>query len=182
MKWESKEAIQIYSKVATAIYFNQVFASLILRDDKYLISQFDRWTAEAKPPHSPICLLNILASICCDLHEKVDRAKCDKKSLESFSSSVAEQVKKITIGLTEILYDILNHECKGAPLPDKYDPKTPMFVLDMEVKKHSNTETRHCHVCGKVAKQRCSGCTTRYCSKECQRKDWKSHKRMCFNK
>lgn len=28
----------------------------------------------------------------------------------------------------------------------------------------------------------CSGCQTAYyCSRECQRKDWKSHKKMCNN-
>jgi len=33
-----------------------------------------------------------------------------------------------------------------------------------------------CHYCGKHAIRRCAYCDTRYCSKECQIMDWKTHK------
>lgn len=37
-----------------------------------------------------------------------------------------------------------------------------------------------CHVCGGSGISKCSICEyTRYCSKECQRKDWKTHKDIC---
>jgi len=38
----------------------------------------------------------------------------------------------------------------------------------------------YCVICGKVATSRCGGCLkTYYCSKECQKQDWKSHKLQC---
>ena len=39
---------------------------------------------------------------------------------------------------------------------------------------------RVCVVCGKEAPYRCARCkSTRYCSKECQTKDWAEHKKTC---
>lgn len=38
----------------------------------------------------------------------------------------------------------------------------------------------NCEVCGKKSTSTCGKCKlTRYCSKECQRKDWKKHKNLC---
>jgi hypothetical protein len=41
------------------------------------------------------------------------------------------------------------------------------------------TESRFCNLCGSKAKFACPCNMARYCSKECQRKDWKSHKTIC---
>ena len=41
-------------------------------------------------------------------------------------------------------------------------------------------EEPKCAVCGEPAKQRCSKCKGEwYCSRECQLKKWKEHKKMC---
>jgi len=38
----------------------------------------------------------------------------------------------------------------------------------------------HCLMCEKPATSRCSGCRgVRYCSRECQRRDWRIHKTVC---
>ncbi|CAB4437599.1 unnamed protein product [Rhizophagus irregularis] len=40
-----------------------------------------------------------------------------------------------------------------------------------------------CYVCKKLTKTHCAKCQkTHYCSKECQKKDWKEHKKSCNNK
>jgi hypothetical protein len=50
-----------------------------------------------------------------------------------------------------------------------YDPEGAMFQ-------------RHCHTCMRVGCKlyRCQSCRVqRYCSNECQKKDWKDHKKVC---
>ena len=40
-----------------------------------------------------------------------------------------------------------------------------------------------CGVCGKEEGKRCAGCgTVAYCGKECQKAQWKDHKRTCRRK
>ena len=37
-----------------------------------------------------------------------------------------------------------------------------------------------CQVCGDVGNKKCARClNARYCSRECQAKDWKTHKTVC---
>jgi hypothetical protein len=41
------------------------------------------------------------------------------------------------------------------------------------------TESKFCNLCGGKGKFACPCSTVRYCSEECQRKDWKLHKTLC---
>ena len=44
----------------------------------------------------------------------------------------------------------------------------------------SNPSESKCQACGKPSKKKCSRCEkVGYCCRECQRKDWKSHKKSC---
>ena len=61
------------------------------------------------------------------------------------------------------------------------------FLFSIEIMDREgdqNSEETDCSVCHKVGKnQRCSKCQrVWYCSKECQKKDWSSHKKTCKNK
>jgi hypothetical protein len=40
---------------------------------------------------------------------------------------------------------------------------------------HMNT----CHTCCKPCVKHCGACTTKYCSRDCQKQDWKEHKKIC---
>ncbi|KAG8791102.1 hypothetical protein FRC12_010152 [Ceratobasidium sp. 428] len=49
-----------------------------------------------------------------------------------------------------------------------------------EFRPWSDKECRVCHVAGKPDLMTCSGCKkAKYCSSECQKQDWKSHKKIC---
>ena len=39
--------------------------------------------------------------------------------------------------------------------------------------------THQCTLCRQIASKKCGACASYYCSKECQRKDWKRHKTEC---
>jgi hypothetical protein len=42
--------------------------------------------------------------------------------------------------------------------------------------------THQCTLCRQIASKKCGACASYYCSKECQRKDWKRHKTECVDK
>ncbi|CAB9517638.1 MYND finger [Seminavis robusta] len=43
------------------------------------------------------------------------------------------------------------------------------------------TDHHSCSMCGKDSKTRCSQCQSKwYCGRECQKTDWKEHKKICF--
>ena len=42
--------------------------------------------------------------------------------------------------------------------------------------------THQCTLCRQIAGKKCGACASYYCSKECQRKDWKRHKTECLVK
>ena len=42
--------------------------------------------------------------------------------------------------------------------------------------------TQQCTLCRQIAGKKCGACASYYCSKECQRKDWKRHKTECLDK
>ena len=39
--------------------------------------------------------------------------------------------------------------------------------------------THQCTLCRQIASKKCGACASYYCSKECQRKDWRRHKTEC---
>mmetsp|Transcript_4478 Transcript_4478/g.8260 ORF Transcript_4478/g.8260 Transcript_4478/m.8260 type:complete len:145 (+) Transcript_4478:138-572(+) len=50
----------------------------------------------------------------------------------------------------------------------------------MSLSANSSSTKKTCQACGKDASKKCSRCSTVwYCSPECQRQDWKSHKPVC---
>jgi hypothetical protein len=46
--------------------------------------------------------------------------------------------------------------------------------------KESQAISKFCAVCGNPSKKKCFGCgKVRYCGKDCQKKHWKTHKKVC---
>lgn len=72
--------------------------------------------------------------------------------------------------------------------PTTRSGRTPILTSNThtEIQLRETIETvlslweKTCDVCGEAAKLRCGECKgVRYCSKECQKKDWKNHKQRC---
>lgn len=57
-----------------------------------------------------------------------------------------------------------------------------IHVISTKSPTSTKSSTKHCNECGtSPATKLCSGCeSTHYCSKECQRKNWSSHKATCI--
>lgn len=68
---------------------------------------------------------------------------------------------------------IYNFDCT-CPACIKSDELTPLYWIIKDL--------MLCHVCKQKAEYRCNKCKIlRYCSSECQKKDWKSHKTTCIH-
>ena len=77
---------------------------------------------------------------------------------------------KIGIGLGSPL-SLTGREGHMVLLDASGEPVCDLWREDLEIL---------CPVCDEVAKNRCSRCTNIwYCGRECQRKDWKQHKKEC---
>lgn len=68
---------------------------------------------------------------------------------------------------------------------DEFKRKQPSIMAAAAKSAAAAKQAVLCHACGKTAEklQRCSQCKNRfYCSRECQLKDWPSHKPLCLKK
>ena len=69
-----------------------------------------------------------------------------------------------------------------APVNPPNDPSIPACVKKSDQMDHDQAPSGHdvCAVCRKKSSSSCSKChAASYCSKECQRTDWKVHKMFC---
>ena len=61
--------------------------------------------------------------------------------------------------------------------------KTRAAYDKLQSTKDNLNKKKSCHVCKNLTRKKCGGCNNIfYCSKECQRTDWKEHKKICKKK
>lgn len=99
----------------------------------------------------------------------LDLERSDVLPLE-FERTNQHLTERMLGSISDIAQEFIDKHDQGArnPFPTDMNTKMPM------------TFTRTCQVCSKPGTLRCGACKTiRYCSAECQKKDWKTHKQVC---
>ena len=77
------------------------------------------------------------------------------------------------------------HKKKGkrkgkAPAHDAGNSKVKMLDDGVCVPSDKATNAKKCAACGDPAKSKCNRCgLAKYCSRDCQKKDWTTHRKVC---
>lgn len=67
---------------------------------------------------------------------------------------------------------------------DRYIQGSPSLTFFHKAKSPSQIQKpmKHCNICFNPGSYQCGKCLkTKYCSKECQKLDWKTHKEICYS-
>lgn len=100
-----------------------------------------------------------------------------KDGEESMNMNSSYSLQPGQRGVCHFLQDMRFEEGGGCPTPK------PFFfrILEIVNVKPDEEQMALCVGCGTPNRlQKCSGCqTARYCSRECQKSDWKKHKKEC---
>jgi hypothetical protein len=153
-------------KFSTAGYFNSVYDSLVSKDDPFVNDIFDKYKRFIG--HSPICLT----------HLNLNRsAFVNNGNLEDYAASVKLQLDVLfNDDIIAHVTSLFNHECKGEKVVKPLPPGQKFFNFSPIPEDSS----KKCSMCEKETETKCSRCKEkRYCSVECQKKDWKEHKKTC---
>jgi hypothetical protein len=115
----------------------------------------------------------------------------DKKELRKALNRMKDQSKEVPYHIAfERLFDVCKRMRAGElNIENDVHFATCMCVL-FEVGKLKQDQKTHiifeyrskdkcCSVCPNASKLRCQNCNTKYCSVECQGKDWECHKHTC---
>lgn len=174
-------------KLGTADYFNGIYDDVVTRNDKVVNTLFDKY--KSLIDHSPLCLIHILFKSCLQAHFELDRSKLVDKGkleyLENYAASVRFQLSDMFRYETLIgVRNFLNHTCTGEKILTPLPPGQKLFsyveVPETPVAGSETLKSKNCSICGNESATKCGGCRVkRYCSAECQRKDWKEHKKEC---
>lgn len=120
------ESMKLLIPFITTNYVNQLYKSLILRDDSYVKEKFDQMTNSMN--HSPICLLHFIMKIIMDVHMGLDRKLLRYDSYEEFMKSL-EILLDIALEPVKLsLEQSLDHKCTGEKI-ETCDPNVPLFTL-----------------------------------------------------
>ncbi len=90
-------------------------------------------------------------------------------------------IKKLKLKGRKVVFQVYTLDENEKPLI--LDVLVPRVKLVNLVKPFKHIEKHECHSCNKLRIQKLKLCTrcrkARYCDEECQRKNWKEHKKIC---
>lgn len=114
-------------KVHFAIYLNDIWKSMILRDDEYVTGVFDQ-VHEDIPEESPQCLIHKLFAVGCMLLEA--RWAISDGDLETVRGVLCQSNTEMAVSILGTLY-ATPHECTGIRYEElsKQNPDEPFFQM-----------------------------------------------------
>lgn len=113
-------------------YLNDVYKSLILGDDAFVVRTFSEFASCTD--HSPVCLLNLLAQIGKHIIE-TDLPSLSSRNMDDLEKFTTQVDKCLAISLSKVeayLARNLNHTCKGIDIKT-CNPNEPMFRSEVKV-------------------------------------------------
>ena len=105
-------------------YLNKTYRSIILRDDEYTNSIFDKINGYGT--HSLVCILLLIAEMFKVLFMHTNRRLYNTTSYPEYMSSVALQLLILTSTIKSSVN--LSHSCKGENIYN-LDPDKPLFSI-----------------------------------------------------
>jgi len=97
------------------------------------------------------------------------------RTMAAFSDMLLQYGFKLP---TPVPADELSKEGLFGEFMNAYGSQGVDIVSDHEVKRAPDEHPK-CEECGKDAGMKCTQCGERYCSQECQKKAWPTHKKNC---
>jgi hypothetical protein len=125
----------------TTSYFNDVYKSLIKKDDEDFLEKFAK-IKKLDSTHSDICILNIMFHVTLASHLEVNREKIDMSSYEKFMYSIAEQLYYIFRNKYGFMKSKFDHVCTEIGI-EACDPDDDLFKVyrDPAAKIESDSES-----------------------------------------
>ena len=114
-------------QVTLVDYFNILYKSLILEDDKYVVEKFTKM--QSFDNHSCICLLNILFYASIMTCSKIQESNLElNNGYEVYIDSCTKEIRKTTKEIKESLDKSISHKCTGIDIKT-CDPNVEMFKI-----------------------------------------------------
>ncbi|KAF6753032.1 hypothetical protein DFP72DRAFT_1069810 [Ephemerocybe angulata] len=119
-----------------------------------------------------------------------DKLKGNFWMVAFYTDNPREDAKDVEVGSTICIRDGMPHQFLDGRMGYRIEDASSVIVLpcSMAILRTINQALRKrsddglllcCVMCNKPVKRGCISCKTRYCSKECQKENWKTHKQVC---
>jgi hypothetical protein len=109
----------ILPAIAHKEYYNKLYKSLILKNDKYVTTKFKQMKDVLD--HSYICLLNLCFHISMSVHKSINRKILNVSSLDNYGMSIYYQINEYKEKIIDIIVQLINHKCVGDDI-EKHNP------------------------------------------------------------
>lgn len=127
----AKIRTQLMFRQGTINYINDVYKSLILKNDDYVISCFTK--LKSSNEHSEVCICRMILSGCMAMYNVLaslktygKTTKCD--GYDTYMAFVSSAIDSLAEKIKLNLIRSMNHKCTSVKI-DTCDPDIPLFIL-----------------------------------------------------